>query len=888
MKRERKQTMKQLTSTEFRQLYLDFFEEKGHKVEKSASLVPVDDPSLLWVNSGVATMKKYFDGSVKPDNPRITSSQKSIRTNDIENVGRTARHHTLFEMLGNFSIGDYFKEEAIQWAWEFLTDEKWLGMDPEKLYVTVYPEDTEARQIWKEKVGLSDDHIVEIEDNFWDIGAGPCGPDSEIFYDRGPTFNDLPEDDPESYPGGENERWLEIWNLVFSEFNHKPDDSYEPLPSKNIDTGMGLERMMSVIQDAPTNFETDLFLPIIEKTEEISGKSYDADKETKTSFKVIADHVRAITFAVGDGALPSNEGRGYVLRRLLRRSVMHGRKLGIEKPFLTELVPVVGRIMEEHYPEVVEKAAFISKVILNEEERFHETIAEGLSRLNEVFEQLKEDGDTEISGEDAFQLYDTFGFPIELTEEFAEENSFTVDQAGFEEEMKKQRERARAARSDDQSMDVQSTLLTKLSDESEFIGYGNVVAEGNLQSILSNDSFVEEIAEGSARLVFDVTPFYAEKGGQIGDKGVVKNSLGEVVATVNDVKAAPAGQPLHEVEVSAKLTVGETYTLEVEKDRRQFIERNHTATHLLHQALKDVLGDHANQAGSLVTPDQLRFDFTHFGQVTEDELKQMETIVNQKVWDAIPVTTVETSIDEAKKLGAMALFGEKYGEHVRVVMIDEYSKELCGGTHVANTSEIGLFKIVSESGIGAGTRRIIAKTSLGAYKWLEEKLAVLTQTAELTKAQTIDEVPTKVEQLQAQLKETEKENESLNAKLANAQADDVFTQVEEVNGTSLIAQEVQVKDMNQLRQLADRWKQQDSSDVLVLGLKNDGKVNLIVAMNDSAQEKGLKSGDLIKAIAPLVGGGGGGRPDMAQAGGKNPAGLPDALKEAKNWVETNS
>lgn len=888
MKRERKQTMKQLTSTEFRQLYLDFFEEKGHKVEKSASLVPVDDPSLLWVNSGVATMKKYFDGSVKPDNPRITSSQKSIRTNDIENVGRTARHHTLFEMLGNFSIGDYFKEEAIQWAWEFLTDEKWLGMDPEKLYVTVYPEDTEARQIWKEKVGLSDDHIVEIEDNFWDIGAGPCGPDSEIFYDRGPTFNDLPEDDPESYPGGENERWLEIWNLVFSEFNHKPDDSYEPLPSKNIDTGMGLERMMSVIQDAPTNFETDLFLPIIEKTEEISGKSYDADKETKTSFKVIADHVRAITFAVGDGALPSNEGRGYVLRRLLRRSVMHGRKLGIEKPFLTELVPVVGRIMEEHYPEVVEKAAFISKVILNEEERFHETIAEGLSRLNEVFEQLKEDGDTEISGEDAFQLYDTFGFPIELTEEFAEENSFTVDQAGFEEEMKKQRERARAARSDDQSMDVQSTLLTELSDESEFIGYGNVVAEGNLQSILSNDSFVEEIAEGSARLVFDVTPFYAEKGGQIGDKGVVKNSLGEVVATVNDVKAAPAGQPLHEVEVSAKLTVGETYTLEVEKDRRQFIERNHTATHLLHQALKDVLGDHANQAGSLVTPDQLRFDFTHFGQVTEDELKQMETIVNQKVWDAIPVTTVETSIDEAKKLGAMALFGEKYGEHVRVVMIDEYSKELCGGTHVINTSEIGLFKIVSESGIGAGTRRIIAKTSLGAYKWLEEKLAVLTQTAELTKAQTIDEVPTKVEQLQAQLKETEKENESLNAKLANAQADDVFTQVEEVNGTSLIAQEVQVKDMNQLRQLADRWKQQDSSDVLVLGLKNDGKVNLIVAMNDSAQEKGLKSGDLIKAIAPLVGGGGGGRPDMAQAGGKNPAGLPDALKEAKNWVETNS
>jgi alanyl-tRNA synthetase len=880
--------VRKLSSSEFRQLYLDFFKEKGHKVEKSASLVPVDDPSLLWVNSGVATMKKYFDGTVKPENPRITSSQKSIRTNDIENVGRTARHHTLFEMLGNFSIGDYFKEEAIEWAWEFLTDEKWMGMDPEKLYVTVYPEDTEARQIWKEKIGLTDDHIIEIADNFWDIGAGPCGPDSEIFYDRGPEFNDLPEDDPESYPGGENERWLEIWNLVFSEFNHKPDDTYEPLPSKNIDTGMGLERMMSVIQNAPTNFETDLFLPIIEKTEEISGKSYDADKETKTSFKVIADHVRAITFAVGDGALPSNEGRGYVLRRLLRRSVMHGRKLGIEKPFLTDLVPVVGSIMEDHYPEVLEKAAFISKVILNEEERFHETIAEGLSRLNEVFEQLEKEQTTEISGKDAFQLYDTFGFPIELTQEFADEKGYTIDEAGFEEEMKQQRERARNARQDDQSMDVQSQLLTELTEESEFIGYDNIEAEATLKTIISEDSLEDSIESGAARLIFDVTPFYAEKGGQIGDKGEIKNSLGEVVAKVTDVKAAPAGQPLHEVEVNAKLTVGESYTLVIEQSRRQFVERNHTATHLLHQALKDVLGDHANQAGSLVAPDQLRFDFTHFGQVTVDELKQMETIVNQKIWDALPVNTVETSLDEAKKLGAMALFGEKYGEHVRVVMIDEYSKELCGGTHVENTSEIGLFKIVSESGIGAGTRRIIAKTSLGAYEWMEGQLGVLNETASLTKAQTVEEVPTKVQQLQQNVKELEKENESLNAKLANAQADDVFNQVEDVAGVSVIAQEVQVKDMNQLRQLADKWKQQNSSDVLVLGLKNDGKVNLIVAMNEAAQAKGLKSGDLIKAVAPIVGGGGGGRPDMAQAGGKKPEGLAEALSEAINWVEKNS
>lgn len=886
---ERKYFMKQLNSSELRQLYLDFFAEKNHKIEKSASLVPIDDPSLLWVNSGVATMKKYFDGSVKPSNPRLASSQKSIRTNDIENVGKTARHHTLFEMLGNFSIGDYFKEEAIMWAWEFLTDEKWIAMDPDKLYVTVYPEDKEAYKIWHEKVGLNEDHIVEEEGNFWDIGGGPCGPNSEIFYDRGPAFNDLSEDDPENYPGGENERWLEIWNLVFSQFNHKPDDTYDPLPNKNIDTGMGLERMLSVIQNVPTNFETDLFMPIINKVEEISGNTYVKGSDKQTSFKVIADHVRAISFAIGDGALPSNEGRGYVLRRLLRRAIMHGRKLGIEKPFLAKLVPVVGEIMREHYPEILEKTPFITKVILNEEERFHETLAEGLGRLNEITEQMKKADETVLNGEAAFQLYDTFGFPVELTEEVAEERNLTVDLEGFENEMRKQRERARSARNEEGSMSVQSDLLTKLNKNSEFIGYGNMTTEGTLEAIIADDEFKGSIEKGkNVRLVFDVTPFYAEKGGQIGDTGIVKNHAGEVVATVKNVKSAPAGQPLHEVEVLALLKKGDVYILEVDHRRRNLIERNHTATHLLHQALKDVLGSHANQAGSLVTPDQLRFDFTHFGQVTDNELKQMETIVNQKIFDSLPVTTVVTSIEEAKKLGAMALFGEKYGDEVRVVMIGEYSKEFCGGTHVSNTSDIGLFKIISESGIGAGTRRIIAKTSEGYYKWMENQLSVLQHIGDQLKAQTVEELPNKLEQLQQDFKELKQENESLSSKLANTQADDVFTKIDNSEGITYIAQEVQVKDMNQLRQLADKWKQENYSDILVLGLKNQDKVNLIASMSRHAIEKGFKAGDLIKSIAPLVGGGGGGRPDMAQAGGKNPEGLSKALESVSNWIKVNS
>ncbi|EMC2442425.1 alanine--tRNA ligase [Enterococcus faecalis] len=877
--------MKELTSSQVRQMYLDFFKSKGHSVEPSASLVPVNDPTLLWINSGVATLKKYFDGSVVPENPRITNAQKSIRTNDIENVGKTARHHTMFEMLGNFSIGDYFKNEAIHWAWEFLTGAEWLAFDPEKLYVTVYPKDTEAKRIWRDEVGLSEDHIIDVEDNFWDIGAGPSGPDTEIFYDRGEEFLDIPEDDPENYPGGENERYLEIWNLVFSEFNHTPEDTYEPLPHKNIDTGMGLERVVSIIQDAPTNFETDLFMPIIHAVEALgTNVKYGDAPQTDVSFKVIADHIRALSFAIGDGALPSNEGRGYVLRRLLRRAVMHGKKLGINEAFLYKLVPVVGEIMVSYYPEVLQQKDFIEKVVRTEEERFHETINEGLSMLNEVIKEVKDaKGDT-LDGKIIFKLYDTFGFPVELTEEVAEDEGLKVDHAGFETEMEAQRERARSARSKETSMGVQSALLTDIKVESKFVGYTELTHDSELFVIIQGDALVNEASAGTAELIFAETPFYAEMGGQIADRGYVKNTAGEVVANVVDVKKAPNGQFLHKVEVLAPLAEGQIYQLQVDERMRTRILKNHTATHLLHRALKDVLGEHANQAGSLVAPGHLRFDFTHFGQVTSEELARMEAIVNEKIWEAIPVVTIETDIDTAKNMGAMALFGEKYGKEVRVVNIVDYSIELCGGTHVANTEDIGIFKIVSESGIGAGVRRIEAVTSKEAYQLLQEEERQLKEIATLVKSPQLKEVVTKTEQLQQQLRDLQKENEQLAGKLANQQAGDIFKDVKDINGVRYIAAQVNVKDMNQLRQLADQWKQKELSDVLVLATAQDEKVSLLAAMTKDMNGKGLKAGDLIKAIAPKVGGGGGGRPDMAQAGGKNPAGIADALAEVENWL----
>jgi len=878
--------MKELSSSEVRQMFLDFFQTKGHAIEPSASLIPVDDPTLLWINSGVATLKKYFDGTVVPENLRIVNAQKSIRTNDIENVGRTARHQTMFEMLGNFSLGDYFKKEALQWAWEFLTSPKWIGFDPERLYVTVYPKDEEAKRIWQEEIGLSSDHIIEMEDNFWDIGAGPSGPDTEIFYDRGQKFNDLSADDPENYPGGENERYLEIWNLVFSEFNHKPDDTYEPLPNKNIDTGMGLERIVSVIQDAPTNFETDLFMPIIREIEQISGQvKYGANQETDVSFRVIADHIRALAFAIADGALPSNEGRGYVLRRLLRRAVMHGQKLGINQAFLYRLVGTVGNIMSSYYPEVLKQQAFVEKVIKTEEQRFYETINEGMEILDQLLAKEKSEQSQMIQGADIFKLYDTYGFPVELTEEIASGAGFAVDHAGFEKEMQAQRERARNARNKEQSMKLQSSLLTEVNVASEYVGYTTLETESSLSLIIQNEQFKDSISSGQAEVIFAQTPFYAEMGGQVADTGVIIDQSGETCAVVTDVQKAPKGQYLHQIDVKKNLQKEQTYTLKVDKKRHNSIIKNHTATHLLHKALKEVLGSQSNQAGSLVAPDYLRFDFSHFGQITAEELQKMEKIVNEKIWQALPVTTIETDIDTAKEMGAMALFGEKYGHDVRVVNISDWSIELCGGNHVKNTEDIGIFKITSESGIGAGVRRIEAVTSREAYQLSVQQEDKLRNVAELLKLPTTDSVVDKTEQLQQELEQALKENEQLSSRIANQQAESVFQDVKYINELSYVSAQVDVKDMNQLRQLADQWKQQKVSDVLVLATENNGKANLLAAVTPDKVNEGIKAGDLIKAIAPKVGGGGGGRPDLAQAGGKKPEGIPQALEEVRHWLE---
>ncbi|WP_226085399.1 alanine--tRNA ligase [Mesobacillus sp. S13] len=876
--------MKKLTGAEIRKMYLDFFKEKGHAIEPSASLVPHDDPSLLWINSGVATLKKYFDGRVIPANPRITNAQKSIRTNDIENVGKTARHHTFFEMLGNFSIGDYFKVEAIEFAWEFLTDEKWIGFDPEKLSVTIHPEDDEAFNIWREKIGVPEERIIRLEGNFWDIGEGPSGPNTEIFYDRGPEYGNDPED-PELYPGGENDRYLEVWNLVFSEFNHNPDGTYTPLPKKNIDTGMGLERMASVVQDVPTNFETDLFMPIINATEEISGEKYGQSKEKDEAFKVIADHIRTVAFAVGDGALPSNEGRGYVLRRLLRRAVRYAKKLDINRPFMYELVPVVGEIMHDFYPEVKEKTEFIQKVIKNEEDRFHETLNEGLAILSELIKKEKEKGSGMVQGADVFRLYDTYGFPVELTEEYAEEEGLKVDHEGFEKEMELQRERARAARQDVGSMQVQGGILGDIKESSEFVGYDNFETTSKIVALVKEGELVEEASAGDEiHFILDFTPFYAESGGQIADKGtLVANGI---KVSVKDVKKAPNGQNLHHAVVEeGKVTKGIEVTAQVDQENRARIIKNHTATHLLHQALKDVLGGHVNQAGSLVEPDRLRFDFSHFGQVTAEELEQVEAIVNEKIWRSIQVETSFKPIAEAKAMGAMALFGEKYGDIVRIVKVGDYSLELCGGCHVPNTSVIGLFKIVSEGGIGAGTRRIEAVTGEAAYKVLNDQITILKDAASKLKTSP-KEVANRIDSMLAEMKQLQRENESLSAKLGNIEAGSLTSKVKEVNGVQLLATRVEAADMNSLRNMADDLKQKLGSAVILLGMTDGNKVNLIAAVTDDLIKKGYQAGKLIKEAAAICGGGGGGRPDMAQAGGKDPSKLENALQFAEEWVKS--
>ncbi|HFK1450694.1 MULTISPECIES: alanine--tRNA ligase [Bacillus cereus group] len=879
--------MKQLTGAQIRQMFLDFFQEKGHAVEPSASLVPHEDPSLLWINSGVATLKKYFDGRVIPQNPRITNAQKSIRTNDIENVGKTARHHTFFEMLGNFSIGDYFKEEAITWAWEFLTSDKWIGFDKELLSVTIHPEDEEAFTIWNEKMGVPKERIIRLEENFWDIGEGPSGPNTEIFYDRGEAYgNDF--SDPELYPGGENERYLEVWNLVFSQFNHNPDGSYTPLPKKNIDTGMGLERMTSIVQDVPTNFDTDLFMPMIGATETISGEKYrNGDLEKDMAFKVIADHIRTVTFAVGDGALPSNEGRGYVLRRLLRRAVRYSKKLNINRPFMFELVPVVGEVMKDFYPEVLEKKDFIAKVVKNEEERFHETLHDGEAILAEVIAKAKEEKTTVISGVDAFRLYDTYGFPIELTEEYAEEAGMTVDHEGFENEMEKQRERARAARQDVDSMQVQGGVLGEVKVASEFVGYGTVATESNVVALVKNGEYADSLQAGEeGQLMLDVTPFYAESGGQIADRGYLLADGVKVL--VKDVQKAPNGQNLHKVVVEeGTLTKDAAVKAIIDTKNRSSVVKNHTATHLLHQALKDVLGTHVNQAGSLVTSERLRFDFSHFGQVQADELEKIERIVNEKIWESIDVEISQKAIEEAKEMGAMALFGEKYGDVVRVVQVGDYSLELCGGCHVDNTASIGIFKIVAESGIGAGTRRIEAVTGKSAYELMNDQVGLLKEAAGKMKTNPKD-ILTRVDGLFAEVKQLQKENESLAAKLSNIEAGNLTDSVMTVDGVNVLAAKVNVADMNNLRTMMDDLKNKLESAVVVLASVNDDKVNILAGVTKDLISQGYHAGKLVKEVASRCGGGGGGRPDMAQAGGKNPAQVEEALAFVQEYVKSVS
>ncbi|MBN6094716.1 alanine--tRNA ligase [Staphylococcus saprophyticus] len=875
--------MKNLKASEIRQNFIDYFIEKGHMVEPSAPLVPIDDDSLLWINSGVATLKKYFDGRETPRKPRIVNSQKAIRTNDIENVGFTARHHTFFEMLGNFSIGDYFKQEAIEFAWEFLTSEKWMAMDPKLLYVTIHPEDKEAYRIWNEDIGLEESRIIRIEGNFWDIGEGPSGPNTEIFYDRGEDFG---QDDPaeEMYPGGENERFLEVWNLVFSEFNHNKDHTYTPLPNKNIDTGMGLERMASLAQNVRTNYETDLFMPIIHEVEKVSGKTYLENDNYDVAFKVIADHIRTIAFAIADGALPANEGRGYVLRRLLRRAVRFSQSLDINEPFMYRLVDIVADIMEPYYPNVKEKADFIKRVIKSEEERFHETLEEGLAILNNLVAQAKT-STHEISGKDAFKLYDTYGFPVELTEEIAAQENLSIDMQTFEEEMQQQRDRARQARQNSQSMQVQSEVLKKITTDSTFVGYDVMDKASVITDIIQNGELVESAEAGETiYFILRETPFYAVSGGQVADQGTISNENFEIAVT--EVTKAPNGQNLHKGEIQfGTVKKNAEVSASVNHKERRSIKKNHSATHLLHAALKEVLGDHVNQAGSLVEADRLRFDFSHFGPMTQEEIDTVERRVNEEIWNSIEVDIQEMPISEAKQLGAMALFGEKYGEIVRVVNMAPFSIELCGGIHVNNTSEIGLFKIVSESGTGAGVRRIEALTGKSAFLYLETIQSQFNAVKSQVKVKSDDQVLEKIVHMQDKEKELTKQLEQKNKEVTSLKMGDITNQVEEINGLKVLATEVEVPNAKAIRETMDDFKSKLQDTVIVLISNIDGKVSLVATVPKALTDK-VKAGDIIKNMAPVVGGKGGGRPDMAQGGGTEPENITESLRFIKDYIKS--
>ncbi|BDR56747.1 alanine--tRNA ligase [Xylocopilactobacillus apis] len=876
--------MKELTSSQVRQMFLDFFKSKGHDIEPSASLVPVDDPSLLWINSGVATMKKYFDGTVVPTNPRMTSAQKSIRTNDIENVGKTARHLTFFEMLGNFSVGDYFKKEAISWAWELLTSPEWFGFDPKDLYITVYPKDHDAYELWQ-SVGVKKEHLYKDEDNFWDIGGGPSGPDTEVFFDRGQEFNNVAEDDPQNYPGGENERYLEIWNIVFSELNHLPDGTYVEQPHKNIDTGMGLERVVSVFQHAHTNYETDLFLPIIHEIEKFTSYKYGSDQKVDSSFKIIADHIRTLSFAISDGAEPSNSGRGYVLRRLLRRAVLNGQKLGIEHTFLADLTPTVAQIMKSYYPDLTTNLTRIKEVVNREEAKFAGTLNDGLKLLNSVISSPKVQENKMISGQDAFKLFDTYGFPVELTQEYAAESGINIDLDGYQKEMTQQKERARKARGVKVSMGTQNLDLLNYKKESKYLGYTQLdVTNCSLNLLLQNDQKVESVNDGEAMAIFDQTPFYAEMGGQVGDTGWIYDQSGQLVANVNDTKHAPNGQNLHYLEVFGQLKVGEEYHLKVDAVRNERIKRNHTATHLVDEALRDVLGSGSHQAGSLVAPDYLRFDFTSDEKLTDDQILQVEKIVNEKIFANLPVTAQEMPYQQAIDSGAVALFSEKYGDVVRVVKAGDYSTQLCGGDHVSNTSEIGMFKITESTGIGSGVRRIVALTGDGLYDYLLNEENQIKSVMKEVGVVKLSEAAEKTANLKNEFKAAQKELAELKEKHANDAAKNLFKNVKESGRFAYTAGIIPNLDPKEMREIADRWRNQKISDILVIGSNKNGKSSLLLAFAKDKASDEVNAKTVIGSFAEIFGGRGGGNQLMAVAGGKETSLIQDAVDQAAKII----
>ena len=864
--------MKYMTGNEIRKAYLDFFESKKHLKLHSFSLVPENDPSLLLIGAGMAPLKPYFTGKLVPPSYRVTTSQKCIRTGDIDNVGRTARHHTFFEMLGNFSFGDYFKKEAITWAWEFLTEV--LELDTNKLYVTVYPEDEEAYDIWHNIVGLSDERIFKLEDNFWEIGEGPCGPDSEIFYDLGPergcgksTCN----------VGCDCDRYLEIWNLVFTQFNKTKDGSYEPLEKKNIDTGAGLERLASVIQQKESNFETDLLFPIMQKVIDVCHGDYN-NKEQKIAVKVIGDHIRAVTMMIGDGILPSNEGRGYVLRRILRRAVRFGRVLGIEEAFLADLVDIVIDMYKEAYPELAERKELIKTVIATEEAQFSATLAQGLELLNAMIEDV--DGTGVLAGEKVFKLYDTFGFPVELTEEIVQEHGMTIDHDGFDKEMKAQQERARAARAK-VSAKVATPDTTGL-DQSALVKDENAV-NARVVLIGIDGAAVERAEKDTAiTIILDKTPFHAEGGGQIGDTGYITGPSGK--AEVTDTKSLANGLTyMIAIVTEGSLAKGDEVGITVDKVRNLDIARNHTATHLLQAALRKVLGTHVNQAGSLVTPERLRFDFTHFSPMTNEELAEVEKEVNRQIMKNVDLEIEEMPVDDAIKKGAMALFGEKYGDIVRVVNVPGFSCELCGGSHVPNTSVIGSFRIVGESGTGTGIRRIEAVTGKAAHERAVADAVLLQEAATLLKSKEED-IPAKIEQLLTALKEAEREVAQLSHKLATSSLDDILAAKEEIHGVSVTAASVTVDSAEGLRDMADMVLDKVGGIVLLGAVQGD-KVSFVCKVDKELTKQGYHAGKIVKAAAVAAGGGGGGRPDMAQAGGKDPQKLEEALKAGKEAVQ---